>query len=182
MEKSQKISWHKKQKLKRQYYNAAAEIINRESLKKINSGIYLLEIAAKSEFKIGIKKFSQITLPAGFYYYTGSAQKNLINRIERHIRSKKVIHWHIDHLTTNKSCSIKSILLFPDRDKNFECDLISILLKDFDFKINLAGFGNSDCDRCESHLLFSKRKINYNHFISRYHAIALSIPLSSATF
>ena len=40
------------------------------------SGIYILELFAEKDFKVRIKKFSDIILDSGFYYYIGSAQKN----------------------------------------------------------------------------------------------------------
>ena len=147
----------------------------------MNSGVYLLVIKCKSQFKTGIKKFQNVTLPAGFYYYSGSAQKNLSQRIERHLLREKKIHWHIDHITTNAACCIQKILVFQSKPKSFECNIVAEILKEENTKIILAGFGNSDCNRCESHLLFSGKEIDYSHFISRYHAIDFAIPFSNST-
>lgn len=145
---------------------------------KDNSGIYLLEIKAESDFRVGIKKFSGLDFPAGYYYYAGSAQKNFKQRLNRHIRKDKIIHWHIDHITTIETNKITSILIDTGKQKEFECRLVQNLLTEFKLKSIAKGFGNSDCNICESHLLFSKKKISYSHFISLYQSMARLIPSS----
>jgi sugar fermentation stimulation protein A len=147
-----------------------------------NSGVYLLEIFASHPFTLKNKIFSHLIFEPGYYYYSGSAQKNLSQRINRHLKKEKTIYWHIDYLTTIPTNEIKSIFILKDVAKNFECNFIFILLNEFNLKIAVNNFGNGDCHSCKSHLLYSKKKIDHNHFISRYQSMVRLIPSSSETF
>ncbi|MCO6473936.1 MAG: GIY-YIG nuclease family protein [Melioribacteraceae bacterium] len=140
---------------------------------KDNSGVYLLEIYLTRSITVSIKKFRGQNLVKGYYYYTGSAQKNLMQRIERHLRKEKKIHWHIDHLTTNKHASLKNIFMILSASKNEECDLGLKLRTIFGISNSLTGFGNSDCRNCETHLFHAKKRINHNHLLSLYQDIVL---------
>lgn len=120
-----------------------------------NSGIYLLEISVNSEFYIDRFDFSFKT---GYYYYTGSAQRNLISRVERHYRKNKKLHWHIDYITANPNSSIINTWIFLLQPRNFECTLNTKLIKN-GLSVPIKGFGNSDCSNCSSHLLYSPFKI-----------------------
>lgn len=142
-----------------------------------NSGIYLLEIYIPHEFNIDIKKFINQNFPNGYYYYAGSAQKNMRKRLERHLKKKKTIYWHIDYITSR--FDINKIFYFNNQSKDFECKLVSELQEYFGLKSVAPGFGNSDCSICESHLLYSKVPLDYNHFISRYQSIVRFIPSSN---
>lgn len=147
--------------------------------KPINdNGIYLLELTSNVHFKISHKKFEHYQLKAGYYYYAGSAQKNLFARIKRHQIKKKSKHWHIDYLTTNPNVNFLNVYLIRGYAKQHECELVNkiIQLKNVDFP--LKGFGNSDCSVCQSHLLYSKHKITYNHLCALYHSTVLFIPSS----
>ncbi|MGK9477324.1 GIY-YIG nuclease family protein [Melioribacter sp. OK-6-Me] len=145
-----------------------------------NSGIYLLEIFIPNQFIIDIKKFNSQIFPDGYYYYAGSAQKNMRKRLQRHLSKNKTIYWHIDYITCR--FDINKIFYFNNRGKDFECKLVSELEEYFGLKSIAPGFGNSDCRICESHLLYSKLPIDYNQFISRYHSIVRFIPSSKETF
>ncbi len=149
---------------------------------KINSGIYILEIFSPQNFFIQTKKIKHTELQKGFYYYVGSAQKNLIQRLKRHLRKEKIIHWHIDTITSLNFCSIRKIYLFINYKKDFECKIVNDLRKELSLSFPLLNFGNSDCSNCKSHLLFSKSQIPYSHFISRYQSIVLFNPTSSDIF
>jgi hypothetical protein len=57
-------------------------------------------------------------------------------------------HWHIDHLLAlSRTCLVLPV---PDGD---ECALVHALCALPLFQVAAAGFGNSDCRRCRSHLL-----------------------------
>ncbi|MBX3007898.1 MAG: GIY-YIG nuclease family protein [Melioribacteraceae bacterium] len=144
----------------------------------IKSGIYLLEINALSNFNVDIKKFDGIIFEKGYYYYSGSAQKNFNSRITRHLRNEKNIYWHIDYLTTSKYCEVKTLFLFENGEKSLECELVRTMQANFPEIMLIKGFGNGDCDKCESHLLYSKRKINHNHFSALYQSAVLIIASS----
>ena len=147
--------------------------------KLINSGIYILEIFAKSPFKLEHNRFGSNLFSKGYYYYVGSAQKNLTQRIQRHIKKYKKQHWHIDYLTCNKNVEIKNIYVIKDLPKKHECILNKELVTKYHLQIPIKGFGSSDCNNCESHLLYSKIAISYNQLCALYHSTVLFMPSSS---
>ena len=126
-----------------------------------NSGIYLIELFAKSEFSISNPKFKNVIFPRGFYYYIGSAQKNLSSRIKRHLATEKKIHWHIDYLTTHKSVSLPKIYIFPNAEKHFEAEIANNFCHYFGAKIIVEGFGNSDTKETKTHLFFNNENYLY---------------------
>lgn len=116
-----------------------------------DGGVYLLKIyLAKAEEievgALGIKSF-----PAGFYFYAGTAQKNLAARIKRHYSSDKNKHWHIDYLLEKAELKDDYIFKLP---KKGECFLTEFL-KEKGAEFVLDAFGASDCS-CRSHLSYFK--------------------------
>ena len=152
-----------------------------QKLIKSNSGIYILETYVPKYFSLGIPKFKNLIIYRGYYYYVGSAQKNLKQRIERHLRKDKKIYWHIDHITVPEQNRIKTVLIFEDKAKDYECSLVTEIENFYNLKHPQMGFGNSDCNKCKSHLLYSKKRIDHNHLFSRYQSIVRFIPSSSET-
>jgi Uri superfamily endonuclease len=148
---------------------------------KSNCGIYILEIFVPEILSLGIQKFKKLEIDSGYYYYVGSAQKNLKHRIKRHLRKDKIIHWHIDHLTVHKQNQINTIFIFENEAKLFECGLVNEIENHYKLVHPLKGFGSSDCTNCKSHLLYSKNKIDHSHLFSRYQSIVRFIPSSSET-
>ncbi len=138
-----------------------------------------MELYAKDKFRLEIKKYKGEIFQQGFYFYAGSAQKNFSHRIARHLKKAKTIHWHIDHLTSNESLEIKRIFALPNAAKEEECRLVNNLIEIFNFGFPLNGFGNSDCNSCSSHLLYSKTSIDQSQFFSLYQSMVLFNPSSS---
>ncbi len=143
-----------------------------------DKGIYILEINAEKDFTISTKTFSNFLFKKGFYYYVGSAQKNFRSRILRHLKKEKIINWHIDHITTKTSNKIVSVYLFQNMPKNFECELVQTLTGKGILEYSANNFGNSDCKICDSHLLYSEKKIPYSHFSRLYQSIVRFKPSS----
>lgn len=132
-----------------------------------NSGIYILEIYCKANTFVDHPKLGIIELKRGTYFYVGSAQKNLQQRINRHYKRKKPLKWHIDYLTSNARFKIINhyTSLLP---KEFECKVVNFLSKIEDFIIPISKFGSSDCKFCASHLLyFSKKMNNFLSYLSK---------------
>ena len=102
----------------------------------------------------------------GYYYYSGSAQKNLKQRIERHRRKEKTIRWHIDYLTTHPQVQITNVFVFENAEKKFECELISLLKDKSALTNSIKGFGNSDCKTCDTHLLYGEKLSALSHQLS----------------
>ena len=145
-------------------------------LKLTNRGIYVLEMFIREKIDFHHNALGNHSFQKGYYYYAGSAQKNLSQRIERHIKKNKKRHWHIDYLTSNNNIEITNVYLLKNYSKNYECKLVKVLIEKYDLEIIIRGFGNSDCKSCESHLLYSNNRITYNHFCSLYQDTVLFIP------
>lgn len=119
------------------------------ALAEQNRGSYLvaLELIAPAQIKVGA--LGSVSFKAGWYVYAGSAQKNLSQRVARHLRhGRKGLHWHIDYLTAQAGKIIGLPIASQD---NLECELATGLR-------SIGGeavqrFGSSDCG-CESHLYY----------------------------
>ena len=94
-----------------------------------------------------------IDLRKGFYAYTGSAMGGLEQRIKRHLRKEKNIHWHIDYLLGKTE--IKKILVMETNVKSGECRAAEKLEQSGG--VSVDGFGSSDC-KCKSHLFYFNAK------------------------
>ncbi len=142
-------------------------------------GIYILLMKIDADFEISAKKFIGIPFKAGYYYYVGSAQKNLKSRVSRHLRRDKKVHWHIDHLTSKEETDIYELILFPGAPKELECRLAAEMMEMNGLRSAIQGFGNSDDRRSFTHLFYSGIKDYHSHLFSRYQSMALFIPSSS---
>ncbi len=121
-----------------------------------DSGIYLLEIFLHKPKKIEIGKKGINTFPPGYYYYVGTAQKNLQARIERHLSREKRYHWHIDYLLNE--ANLQEYFTWPVGPES-ECELASYLQEELSGEVIVPGFGASDCD-CESHLFYFQQPLD----------------------
>lgn len=112
-------------------------------------GAYLLLVGLARPVDLDIPRFSGVTVTPGWYAYAGNANGpgGLRARVARHLRQDKRAHWHIDHLTHDAPVAA---LCFPGSD---ECRLVELLIPAPAFTIPVAGFGSTDCQRCESHLV-----------------------------
>ncbi len=99
---------------------------------------------------IGVGKLGTFSCEQGVYAYAGSAQRNLEQRVARHSRLDKKLHWHIDYFRA--SAEYLGAALFYDQPKNGECLLVHALLRIPGTLFPMPGFGSSDCS-CGSHLL-----------------------------
>jgi sugar fermentation stimulation protein A len=107
--------------------------------------VLILNVEADCTLPIGHRQ-EPVFFKKGFYLYVGSAMANLTSRVERHLRTRKRFHWHIDWL---RSAS-KVRAVFPVRASvRLECDLAAAVSLICDWSV--PGFGCSDCD-CDTHL------------------------------
>ena len=112
---------------------------------KISYQIYFI---LNKSIHIQIGKLGRYTFPAGKYIYTGSAKKNIDQRIQRHQMKNKKLHWHIDYLLSRDECKIQKIIK-PELD---DC----ILNKATPGKLIFPGFDAIDCRKgCISHLKYN---------------------------
>ncbi len=110
-------------------------------------GVYCLQICVRKNIRVKTGALGIIHFPAGRYLYTGSAQNNLEKRIQRHLSTRKRIHWHIDYLLVNRNAKVEKIF-YREAEKDQECKTAAVLSRT---EGAVKGFGSSDC-RCVSHL------------------------------
>ena len=119
----------------------------------IDSGLYQLVIRLKRKQSIGVGRLGRFAFPAGYYVYTGSAERGLESRIARHLRKEKRLRWHIDY-----------VLRYGDivEAKRYrggrlsECGLNRKAEGLPGRNIVAPGFGSSDC-KCSTHLFYFRR-------------------------
>ena len=110
-------------------------------------GSYLLIIKLDKDSIIRIGKLGEIKFNKGLYVYVGSALNGLEQRIQRHLRDNKKIHWHIDYLLNYAKITD---VFYKENNTREEC----FIAKKFDKKFtSIPGFGCSDC-KCKSHLFY----------------------------
>jgi len=114
-------------------------------------GIYTLVITLTTATTISIGKLGNIPFPAGYYAYVGSALNGLESRIARHLKRKKLRHWHIDYFL--QKAQVEEVV-WGITDNNEECAIAGHHLQKLQ---PVPRFGSSDC-RCTSHLFFSGNK------------------------
>ncbi len=106
---------------------------------------YQLHIAVSRPRILSIGRLGSFRFPAGHYLYTGSARRNLIARVRRHLSQDKNLRWHIDYLLTAHAVKVMDVTLLSDS----ECSLNQRVAGE----IIVPGFGASDCRaHCGSHL------------------------------
>jgi len=115
-------------------------------------GSYVLLIQLPEGQRITIGSLKAIYFPRGYYAYVGSAMGGFKSRLNRHLKSDKKPHWHIDYLL--EKASISEIILCETKDRA-ECAVAQAFSHQFD---SIPGFGASDC-QCPSHLFFAANKM-----------------------
>jgi Uri superfamily endonuclease len=110
-------------------------------------GVYVLIIQLTADAEIRVGALGTIPLGKGLYAYVGSAQNSLERRIDRHLRKRKRVFWHIDYLLENPVAQIVTVF-FKEASKTAECAIAEAIGQRGEA---VAGFGCSDCS-CRSHL------------------------------
>jgi len=110
-------------------------------------GTYLLLIKLQKNITIKMGKYDAIFFKKGFYLYVGSALNGLDQRIQRHLRKQKKIHWHIDYLLLHTTFVH---VFYKEGTSKQECTIARVLE---DKLCSVPGFGCSDCS-CTSHLFY----------------------------
>jgi Uri superfamily endonuclease len=113
-------------------------------------GAYLLLLRLEKAVQLDIARWRGQELASGLYVYAGSANGpgGLRARIGRHLKKKKRLHWHIDHIT---GPAVEIHIQYEPGAQ--ECALLTDYKKFGDFEIPLKGFGASDCKNCASHFI-----------------------------
>jgi Uri superfamily endonuclease len=126
-------------------------------------GAYVLIIDLLENLTINLKSLGTLPFEKGTWIYIGSAMgqgsTSLENRIARHFRKEKTIHWHIDHLLNSDSKIRYSI--WSESYETVECDIAKSIEQMENIFPGPKGFGASDCKRkCFTHLYNSKIENN----------------------
>ena len=114
-----------------------------------DSGIYCLLLWIPRPCRIQWAHRAACDFPPGWYVYTGSAKRNLLARLTRHLRRRKILRWHIDRL--RPFTRISEIWVRPWAPGR-ECGTNALLRRLPGVTVPCRGFGASDC-RCDAHLL-----------------------------
>jgi len=117
----------------------------------IKTGSYVLLIHLKVSSFITIGRLGEIFFKEGYYIYIGSALSGIDQRVQRHLRSEKKVHWHIDYLLQH--ATIKEVYYRESTSKE-ECLIAQYFSNIFE---GIIGFGCSDC-HCKSHLYYINGK------------------------
>jgi len=112
-------------------------------------GVYIAVFYLPGAQDILIGRLGRFHFQQGYYFYVGSAQRNLAARLERHGRKSKPMRWHIDYLSV-RADMLGAITIAGTRER--ECELAKELAGMFERAV--PGFGASDC-RCGGHLFYT---------------------------
>jgi len=119
----------------------------------LDKGLYIATFYLPKAQNILVGRLSDRPFRQGYYFYVGSAQRNLSARIERHERKEKPLRWHIDYLSV-KARMLGAIVVSGPREH--ECDLARKLAGIYELAV--PGFGASDC-RCNGHLFYTAESV-----------------------
>ncbi len=122
------------------------------------TGIYTLLLFLSKQVTLTIGKLGKQRFPMGYYTYTGSAlgkgASSLKHRIARHLRKEKRMFWHIDYLLADENVSVEAVIV-AETNENMECKTNQHIKTIMGAKVQVKGFGASDCRKnCKSHLLY----------------------------
>jgi len=97
---------------------------------------------------IAVGSLGPSLFPRGYYAYVGSALGGFRSRLDRHLRTNKKVHWHIDYLLQHASLDA---IVICEAKQRIECTIAQTLARQFQ---SVPRFGTSDC-HCRSHLFFA---------------------------
>jgi len=116
-------------------------------------GTYSLIIYLKSSIKLQVGALGVWDFDGGYYVYVGSALQGIKERVERHIRQAKRLHWHIDYLLASKEATVVGLVVAEVGEKA-ECKVSASIGAIPGARVTLKGFGSSDCESCKGHLYY----------------------------
>jgi Uri superfamily endonuclease len=128
-------------------------------------GSYVLLMSLPEEWKSTVGRLGTIYFPSGYYAYVGSALGGFRSRLDRHLRTGKKPHWHIDYL---REKALLDAIITGESPERTECTIALALDRHFG---SVPGFGTSDC-RCRSHLFFGTGDMT-QEVISAFEGISL---------
>jgi sugar fermentation stimulation protein A len=121
------------------------------SLVDADGGVYMLVIERDAAVTREIGSLGRREYPAGYYVYVGSGRRNLSARVQRHLRRRKKLRWHVDHLIQDAR-RVRALPIYSAHD--LECrlaDAVRYVAEGAGGHV-VRGFGSSDCS-CKGHLM-----------------------------
>jgi sugar fermentation stimulation protein A len=115
----------------------------------IRKGIYILAMQLVRARTLTVGRLGRFTFPPGYYIYVGSAMSGFAGRINRHLKRKKRMRWHIDYFL--EVADLMWVDLYETEDTADECRLCARVAQLEGATIVADKFGASDCG-CRSHL------------------------------
>jgi sugar fermentation stimulation protein A len=144
-----------------------ARIRERRTMK----GTYVMLIELQDDEVIEVGSLGKREFPSGYYAYVGSAQAGIEQRVSRHKALNKKRRWHIDYLL--QKAEVLATMAIPFGDKSMECEVAKKIGEVADCRVDLRGFGSSDCS-CSSHLFYvGEREMGPAAFEAVYHTLSV---------
>lgn len=122
----------------------------------VDTGTYLMVYTLKQPRTVEVGHLGEITFPAGDHVYVGSAMQHLTARVNRHLRSRKRMHWHADYLG---ALADKREAIPIRGSQRRECEIAAAVRNIL--SPGPEGFGCSDC-ACTTHLFHSPTPVLKN--------------------
>lgn len=117
-----------------------------------DSGLYLAVLQVDEPATVKIGALGTFDFEPGFYTYVGSAQKGLTKRMNRHKRTRKRTHWHIDYLR-NAATRATTYPIRGATDESALANELAAAMSDEGRRFP-KNFGATDCDDA-GHLIFT---------------------------
>jgi Uri superfamily endonuclease len=118
-----------------------------------SAGTYMLYLCLAHSQALTIGHLGRCHLPAGHYFYVGSARGagGLRSRVGRHLRGDGVAYWHIDYL--HAVAEVRNVF-YTVTDTSLECAWSLAVAQLPHAFIPVPHFGASDCrSGCGAHLI-----------------------------
>lgn len=112
-------------------------------------GAYILVLQLRRSREVEVGSLGRIAFEPGYYVYVGSAMRSLTARVDRHLRHRKTMQWHIDYLR-DAADAVKAL---PVRTSQRIEQSIAMALGGI-LSAGPAGFGASDSSQV-THLFYS---------------------------
>jgi len=119
----------------------------------VSRGTYALRLDVSRAQPIRVGRLGQYHVPAGDYFYVGSAHGagGLRARVGRHLGGYGNRHWHIDYL---RAVAEVQAVFYTVTDNQMECAWSQALTQLPGAFIPIPHFGSSDCrSGCRAHLV-----------------------------
>lgn len=111
-------------------------------------GAYILVLQLRRPREVDVGSLGRIAFEPGYYVYVGSAMRSLTARIDRHLRHRKTMHWHVDYLRDVADAVKASPIRTSQRIEQSIASALSGVLS-----AGPAGFGASDSSQV-THLFY----------------------------